>query len=412
MAATTQKPATQKPMYVSELLCYTTHKLGKLDVKQLKTIIANFYSLDVVFDAKEALVNIMDSLGIGKWPRPNTRRRKDSTGGASDVKLKSEIDDIIGVLTYVDEQNLGDRLPCFVAANPDMIPSSNWVSGDMTGIMNKFTVVENEFRSINDYIQRSTITQQETLRCVLESSKILSSKAAVGPRPTAPSLPPAGTHVKDGGSHCAGGAWSSLLATKDATTDEELDFSTVIGRKRKRMLTAGYAAASSNDVNIFDSIPKPSVGKRLVRMIGTAPSSVLLKAAKDLTRKEVFCISNADVDVTCDSIIDFVKSINVRVLNCFEAKTRVPKTKAFRICIDKSDRRAFLNKGNWPCNISVREWSFKSANKDKDSTTSGVHVDGAMSVDDEASCVHVIESDKLVTPSTALPGNIVNNTII
>jgi len=38
----------------------------------------------------------------------------------------------------------------------------------MFGIMNKFTIVENEFRSINDYIQRSTVIQQDTLRCVLD----------------------------------------------------------------------------------------------------------------------------------------------------------------------------------------------------------------------------------------------------
>jgi len=64
---------------------------------------------------------------------PNTKRRKDSTGSGADTRLKSEIDDIISVLTYIDEKNLADRLPHFVAANPDMIPSSHWVSGDMIG---------------------------------------------------------------------------------------------------------------------------------------------------------------------------------------------------------------------------------------------------------------------------------------
>jgi len=70
---------------------------------------------------------MIDDLGIGKWPRPiyNTKRRKDSTGNGADDKMKNVIDDVISVLTYVDEQNIRDKLPCFVAAKPDLIPSSN-----------------------------------------------------------------------------------------------------------------------------------------------------------------------------------------------------------------------------------------------------------------------------------------------
>jgi len=85
---------------------------------------------------------------------------KDSTGNGADDKMKNVIVDVICVLTHVDEQNLEDRLPCFVAANLDKIPSSSWVGGDMTGIINKFMFIENEFNTITEYIQRSTISQQ------------------------------------------------------------------------------------------------------------------------------------------------------------------------------------------------------------------------------------------------------------
>jgi len=40
-------------------------------------------------------------------------------------------------------------------------------------------------------------------------------------------------------------------------------------------------------------------------------------------------------DVTCDSIDSLFKSINVKVLSCFDANTRIPKS--FRIRIDKAD---------------------------------------------------------------------------
>jgi len=89
----------QKPMHSSELLCYATHKLGKLDVKHLKTILVNFYSLDDAYTARETIVKLVDDIGIGKWPRPiyNIKRRKDSTGNGADDKMKNVIDDVICV---------------------------------------------------------------------------------------------------------------------------------------------------------------------------------------------------------------------------------------------------------------------------------------------------------------------------
>ena len=65
------------------------------------------------------------------------------------------------------------------------------------------------------------------------------------------------------------------------------------------------------------------------------------------------------MDMTCEELTNFVESINVYVVFCYEARTRIEDTKAFRVCIDKSDRSLFLNRNNWPRNITVRAWSFK-----------------------------------------------------
>jgi len=83
--------AQQKPMHSSELLCYAIHKLGKLDIKHLKTILLNFYSLKDTYNARDLLVKLIDDLGIGKWRRPifNTKRRKDSTGKGADDQIKN-----------------------------------------------------------------------------------------------------------------------------------------------------------------------------------------------------------------------------------------------------------------------------------------------------------------------------------
>jgi len=84
------------------------------------------------------------------WARPNMRRGKAGVSMATDDKTKKEIDGIIGVLTFVDENHLCDKLPRFVAENPDLLPSSNWVAGDMTGIMHKFNILESELDAIKE----------------------------------------------------------------------------------------------------------------------------------------------------------------------------------------------------------------------------------------------------------------------
>jgi len=151
-------------------------------------------------------------------------------------------------------------------------------------------------------------------------------------------------------------------------------------------------------------------GKRRLHLIGTAPSSTPLKAAKDLTKKEVFCINNAAYDATCNSIVSFVKYIKVKVLSCFDIKTGVPYTKAFRICIDKADRRKFLNKSNWPCNISFRQWSFKTVINDKAAVPTDSTIVAAISIDAAMSPSNGASSQNLATSSSTSLCNISNNT--
>jgi len=146
-----------RPIHVNEHLGYAVHKLGKLPLKNLKSILTNFYSLEAAYVAKETLVGYVDGLSINKWPRVNLRRRKDSLGSGGDTKqleskMKNEIDDVIAVLTYmyIDEKQLESRLPGFVASNPDMLPSSNWVEGDMVGLINKFASLDSKLSDISE----------------------------------------------------------------------------------------------------------------------------------------------------------------------------------------------------------------------------------------------------------------------
>jgi len=108
--------------------------MGKMPAKQLKSTVNNFYSPDVISNAKVVLAGFVEALDLGRWPRP-ARHRTSSTGDGINNKCKSDMDDLFGLLTYLDEKNLNEKLPRFVAGNPDLLPSSSMVQGDMAGII-------------------------------------------------------------------------------------------------------------------------------------------------------------------------------------------------------------------------------------------------------------------------------------
>ena len=93
-----------------------------------------------------------------------------------------------------------------------------------------------------------------------------------------------------------------------------------------------------------------------------------LTAALPIYKKEIFCIDNVDKETTVADIRNFVESLSVRVLSCFEAKPRkrrgetdddVSCRKAFRLCICSDDRERLLDDSQWPAFISVYQWFFK-----------------------------------------------------
>src|ERR1043165_8523548 len=94
----------------------------------------------------------MDKLNLRKWPRPPARQRNINE---TNSKPELDMDDIFKTHAYIDETKLFDRLPKFVALNPDMLPSSNWTEGDLIGVMNKFKKkfanIENRFENLTKY---------------------------------------------------------------------------------------------------------------------------------------------------------------------------------------------------------------------------------------------------------------------
>ena len=148
MDSSTQPAVTvQQPLIVNKLLGYIAHKHDNSNMKALKSAVFNLFKPETVSIAKELIVNSIDKPELTKWPRP-PRRRKDSKD--VDGKLKSDVEDLFAIYSFIDKQKLHARLPVFVAVNLDMFPSHSLTEGDASGIMNRLEAVNDKLSNITE----------------------------------------------------------------------------------------------------------------------------------------------------------------------------------------------------------------------------------------------------------------------
>lgn len=411
----------QPDLIVNELLCYSIYKLdkAKLNVKALKSIILSFFSLEVVAVAKDLLVNSIDSLNVGKWPRP-PRRRTDSK--ETDNKLKNHVDDLVSMLSYIEDQKLFPRLPVFVAVNIDMIPSDALTDGDASGIIDNLEEVNNKLDDIVEKLSTHESMTKTLLDNIIQCKSVMTDSAKAPPQPplyrmnrsggadfiaqpSRASTAPDGsltTNPTSGSVNPATASssrrWEGQPVQPTASAIDD-DFSETISKKRRRQLTAearrddmarrdNTASESEDASNLRHDAQNERAGRprrdassiRPNRVgLSTQPGSAL-KAASDLVKRKVFCVNNASCRTTCEDMTSFIANLQVRCLSCFDAKSHFKNAKAFRICINDLDKSKFLDMNMWPTGIVIRDWSFKGTNQSEarnhtaDPSTADEHV--------------------------------------
>ena len=85
----------------------------------------------------------------------------------------------------------------------------------------------------------------------------------------------------------------------------------------------------------------------------------------------MFCVDNVNPLYSEEDVIQFVTSLRVTVVSCFEVKPRVRYSdhgedrvhrKAFRLCINSDDSVRLLDASKWPASVATSEYFFKKKN--------------------------------------------------
>ena len=138
----------ERSLVLNNVLCFAFSRINKIDTRQLKSILCNFYLVEDIVAAKDALVTAAVSLQIDTLPK--LPKRRDGDG-----RLAREVDDIFSVLTVLDEANCFSKLPIFVADSPDRMPSIHLIEGDLHAVMRRFDKLDAILDSIGSNVNKS-----------------------------------------------------------------------------------------------------------------------------------------------------------------------------------------------------------------------------------------------------------------
>jgi len=143
-------------------LCFICSKIGKVEVKSLKSTVADFFRPEDITAAK---VRLLDDAGLlqltDKLPYIPRRREGDS-------RTAREVDDIFTLIYYLDERKLLCGLPRYVTDNPDSMPTMRLFEGDLSFVMKKLDFFDGKMDIIGSAV--AAMLDEVRSKCTLSSS--------------------------------------------------------------------------------------------------------------------------------------------------------------------------------------------------------------------------------------------------
>jgi len=313
---------------------------------------------------------------------PHVARRRDG-----DNRIVREVDDIIALIQYLDENKLLCSLPIYVSANSDCMPSARLFEGELNMLIVMFQKMGHkvdEFGSALAATTRDEGTLQSKCFMSLEQFPPLPAPAAPvsreqrsRPQPQQPcELPVKGNSTRsttnNTGDQLTDGrvrsdAWSVLASTPQrsknrfavlASTDDDDHRDGDQPYTVVHAVTRGALSGETTTTTVSCSkrlsattASRSSRAKENYRKIGYCITGCVYAAKKTIT-KAVFCVDNVDLTRKEDDIRAHISSLRVDVFSCFKMKPRrrpheapedVLDRKAFRVCVNSADRDRLLN---------------------------------------------------------------------
>jgi len=147
----------KRELEVNAVLCFLCNNIENHPFSVVKSIVTEFYREDEIVAAKHMLIQTVSSKGLNI--EKYSRRR------IGDNKAKTTVDDILGILSLVDESGLHESLPIFCVADTSRLPQMVDDLSDITLIRNTDVYLRNQLNTISDRLAEYENPNKVTRMC-------------------------------------------------------------------------------------------------------------------------------------------------------------------------------------------------------------------------------------------------------
>jgi len=348
-------------------LCFAVKRINTLETEMLFSALYGHYSDEEITVAKKQLKADIDSLKLTRHTdRYDVETRK-----------KNEVNDIIKMLKFVDQQMSLSRLPKYVADDPDTMPYFRIMDGDFKHIIRRMNTMEDMLKGVysllrsgpnSAYANKTTNIQSTSLHGTYagllnqpdqrDQVFALSDFPALNENPTV-TVDHASSLFRQAIHHAAANsqvvkqpvvtrmtgkptssssqaAASAVRASRrndstsnhntenDTDTDNDGKYRLDAWQRRKEAKKRRRVKSPPEDYSEEQLTSKPTTRRQSKPLLvgRKTDESDKVIAAKSLQRKYVYYVDNLNESVTAEDLTTFVSSLGVQVFNCFAIRPR------------------------------------------------------------------------------------------
>lgn len=334
---TTDTPVDNKNvLVVCELLYFVGNTMDKHPLSTIKSVICEFYRDDEIVSAKQKLISVMPETAKGSYCSQFMKNRIGSN------KIKASVDDIISIMSTIDENGQWSSLPTFCAASRCRVPDIPDEQSDIAAIRQELKTVRQQL----DRLMSKFLPVEESKEELDEGRGCPSSPLIIDSHSPPQSKP----------------------VTAQSVADSVVTYA---------------EAAERNREDVFRVVTRKKAPKKKQVVVGSSTNNTLFKG---VAKKAVVCVNRLDPSVSTDVVTEFLKDNGVNVLSCYRVKNKQPTSElgdgdqptaelskeirfiSMRLCVSYSDLDKIFDTNLWPDGVVVRPWSFKNkANIDRQS---------------------------------------------
>ena len=288
------------------------------------------------------------------------------------LTIKASVDDIISIMSTIDENGLWCSLPTFCAASRCRVPDIPDEQSDIAAIRQELKQVRQQL----DCLMSKFMLAEESECLVTEerdegrdglSSPLNDDSHSI---PTARDVHP--------GDRCVSASHDNHNTSAGKQSSES-----VAALSMADSIVTYAEAAERNRENAFQVVTHKKAPKKRQVVVGSSTNNTLFKG---VAKKAVVCVNRLDPSVSTDVVKTFLKDNGVNVFSCYTVNNKRSTSElgdgdqptadlskevnfiSMRLCVAYADLDKIYDTHLWPDGIIVRPWLFKTkTNTDRQS---------------------------------------------